>query len=193
MNVTFYVAPYEADAQLAFLSRQKIVDVVISEDSDCVPYGVKTVLFKLSPDGWGSELKRRSLGANEELSFVGWTEEMVRVCVACRLGARSLVASLTGVGAVCGAVYSAVRASWMRLQSVSERSRHYHSLQNREPAQDADRGTLAAAGNVWGASLTQRLDVGFGSTAEAEGVSAARQLRRALLLGHSHVPPPACI
>ncbi|RLN92684.1 hypothetical protein BBJ28_00014945 [Nothophytophthora sp. Chile5] len=70
MNVTFYVAPYEADAQLAFLSRHKLVDVVISEDSDCVPYGCKTMLFKWSGDGWASELKRRSLGANEELSFV---------------------------------------------------------------------------------------------------------------------------
>lgn len=36
------------------------------------------MLFKWSPEGWASELKRRSLGANEELSFVGWTEEMVR-------------------------------------------------------------------------------------------------------------------
>lgn len=35
------------------------------------------ILFKLSPEGWGSELKRRSLGANEELSFAGWNEEMV--------------------------------------------------------------------------------------------------------------------
>lgn len=43
MNITFYVAPYEADAQLAYMSRQKIIDVVISEDSDCVPYGCKTV------------------------------------------------------------------------------------------------------------------------------------------------------
>ena len=77
MNITFYVAPYEADAQLAFLSRHKLVDVVISDDSDCVLYGVKTVLFKLNLNGWCSELKRRSLGANEELSFVGWTEEMV--------------------------------------------------------------------------------------------------------------------
>ncbi|CAI5713224.1 unnamed protein product [Peronospora destructor] len=76
MNITFYVASYEADAQLAFLSRHKLVDVVISDDSDCVPYGVKTVLFKLNLNGWCSELKRRSLGANEELSFIGWTEEM---------------------------------------------------------------------------------------------------------------------
>jgi exonuclease-1 len=43
MNITFYVAPYEADAQLAYLSRQKIIDAVISEDSDCIPYGCKTV------------------------------------------------------------------------------------------------------------------------------------------------------
>lgn len=39
---------------------------------------IAQILFKWTPDGWASELKRRSLGANEELSFVGWTEEMVR-------------------------------------------------------------------------------------------------------------------
>ncbi|KAF1787326.1 Exonuclease 1 [Phytophthora cactorum] len=97
-DITFYVAPYEADAQLAFLSRQKIVDVVISQDSDCVPYGVKTVLFKLGPDGWGSELKRRSLGANEELSFVGWTEEMfIQLCV---LAGCDYCPSVSGVGII---------------------------------------------------------------------------------------------
>ncbi|KAH7467086.1 Exonuclease 1 [Phytophthora ramorum] len=98
MNITFYVAPYEADAQLAFLSRQKIIDVVISDDSDCVPYGVKTVLFKFSQDGWGSELKRRSLGANEELSFVGWVEEMfIQLCV---LAGCDYCPSVSGVGII---------------------------------------------------------------------------------------------
>lgn len=43
MSIVFYVAPYEADAQLAYMSRQKIIDVVISEDSDCAPYGCKAV------------------------------------------------------------------------------------------------------------------------------------------------------
>ncbi|KAL3672965.1 hypothetical protein V7S43_002265 [Phytophthora oleae] len=98
MDITFYVAPYEADAQLAFLSKQKIVDVVISEDSDCVPYGVKTALLKLQPDGWGTELKRRSLGANEELSFVGWTEEMfIQLCV---LAGCDYCRSVPGVGII---------------------------------------------------------------------------------------------
>lgn len=47
MDITFYVAPYEADAQLAFMSRNRMVDVVIMEDADSIPYGCKKVV-KLS-------------------------------------------------------------------------------------------------------------------------------------------------
>lgn len=47
MEIEFYVAPYEADAQLAFLSRTKFVDVVVSEDSDLIPYGCKTVRTRI--------------------------------------------------------------------------------------------------------------------------------------------------
>lgn len=49
MGLAFYVAPYEADAQLAFLSKAKLIDIVISEDSDCIPYGCKTVTM---PSHW---------------------------------------------------------------------------------------------------------------------------------------------
>lgn len=34
LDITFLVAPYEADAQLAFLCRMGWLDTVISEDSD---------------------------------------------------------------------------------------------------------------------------------------------------------------
>jgi 5'-3' exonuclease len=37
------VAPYEADAQLAFLSHIDYVHCVISEDSDLLPFGCKRV------------------------------------------------------------------------------------------------------------------------------------------------------
>lgn len=47
MDITFYVAPYEADAQLAFLSRIRMVDAVIMEDADSVPYGCKKVIWGL--------------------------------------------------------------------------------------------------------------------------------------------------
>ena len=50
-KVKYLVAPYEADAQLAYLSRCGVVDAVISEDSDVIPYGCKNCIFKLDKDG----------------------------------------------------------------------------------------------------------------------------------------------
>ena len=44
-RVELIVAPYEADAQLAYLSRSGLVDAVITEDSDCLPYGCKKVPY----------------------------------------------------------------------------------------------------------------------------------------------------
>lgn len=43
MNIDCIVAPYEADAQLAYLNINKIVDVVITEDSDLILFGCKKV------------------------------------------------------------------------------------------------------------------------------------------------------
>lgn len=42
-NIQFLVAPYEADAQLAWLARENLIDIVISDDSDCLVYGCKRV------------------------------------------------------------------------------------------------------------------------------------------------------
>ena len=42
-SVKCVVAPYEADAQLSYLCTSGIVDAVISEDSDCIPYGCREV------------------------------------------------------------------------------------------------------------------------------------------------------
>lgn len=33
--------------------------------------------MKWTEEGWASEIQQRSLGANEDFSFLGWTEEMV--------------------------------------------------------------------------------------------------------------------
>ena len=47
------MAPYEADAQLAYLWFKKIVDVVATEDSDLLAFGVERVFFKMDPEGYG--------------------------------------------------------------------------------------------------------------------------------------------
>ena len=38
------VASYEADAQVAYLVQNGLADVVISDDSDCLPYLCKMVI-----------------------------------------------------------------------------------------------------------------------------------------------------
>lgn len=40
------VAPYEADSQLAYLSKQSFVDLVITEDTDLIAHGCRSVLYK---------------------------------------------------------------------------------------------------------------------------------------------------
>jgi exonuclease 1 len=47
-RVDYIVAPYEADAQMTFLSVNKVVDAVITEDSDLIPFGCSRVIAILS-------------------------------------------------------------------------------------------------------------------------------------------------
>lgn len=55
------VAPYEADAQLAFLARNNLVHAIITEDSDLIPYGTDTVLYKMDRYGNCSILDKTSI------------------------------------------------------------------------------------------------------------------------------------
>ena len=51
-------APYEADAQLAYLARHKKVDVVVTEDSDLVAYKLPRVLLKLDRHSGAGQLRQ---------------------------------------------------------------------------------------------------------------------------------------
>lgn len=51
MKVEYIVAPYEADAQIAYLCREKIADFAVSEDSDLLVYGCQNLVLKLEADG----------------------------------------------------------------------------------------------------------------------------------------------
>lgn len=81
-NIKFLMAPYEADAQLAHLAHNKVIDLVIAEDSDLLVYQCPIVLFKMDQSGLGQEIRLRNLGANEELDLLCWTHEMfVDMCI----------------------------------------------------------------------------------------------------------------
>ncbi len=76
----YVVAPYEADAQLAYLEQQGIVDAIITEDSDLAAYGCKTVLFKMGSDGAIDEYSRDRLFHTDK--FRGWSlTEFRQMCI----------------------------------------------------------------------------------------------------------------
>ncbi|KAJ1547891.1 hypothetical protein HK096_009770, partial [Nowakowskiella sp. JEL0078] len=79
-GVDYIVAPYEADAQLAYLERNNFVSAVITEDSDLLVFGCRRVLFKLEADGTGIEINLSDLHKIPE--FRGWTHEKFRqMCI----------------------------------------------------------------------------------------------------------------
>ncbi len=43
MKIDFVVAPYEADAQLAYLEKIGLIQAIITEDSDLLVFGCKRV------------------------------------------------------------------------------------------------------------------------------------------------------
>lgn len=56
LKVDFVVAPYEADAQLAYLFRSGLIDVAMTEDSDLLLFGANRCLFKMDLNGRGIEI-----------------------------------------------------------------------------------------------------------------------------------------
>jgi exonuclease 1 len=98
LEIEYIISPYESDAQLAFLSLSKYVDVVITEDSDALVYGCRCVLYKLDQSGYGEEIKRRSLGANEGLSFLNWSDEQFKMM--CCLSGCDYAPKIRNVGIV---------------------------------------------------------------------------------------------
>ncbi|CAK0869915.1 unnamed protein product, partial [Prorocentrum cordatum] len=56
LSIHFVVAPYEADAQLAFMCRVGWVHAVISEDSDLLAYGCPNTFFKMDKYGDGQRI-----------------------------------------------------------------------------------------------------------------------------------------
>ena len=79
LNVPYVVAPYEADSQLAYLEKQGIISGVLSEDSDLLVFGVKSLLTKLDQYGECVVVNRADFTACREISLVGWTDKEFRI------------------------------------------------------------------------------------------------------------------
>jgi exonuclease 1 len=76
LKIDYYVAPYEADAQLTYLVNQGIADVVFTEDSDLLAFGAKRVFMKMEKNGFGVEINLDDLKKVEELNMQGFDQNM---------------------------------------------------------------------------------------------------------------------
>ena len=77
-KVQYVVAPYEADAQLAYLERKNFIQGVLSEDSDLLVFGVKRLLTKLDQYGDCVEINRADFTACRDISLIGWSDAEFR-------------------------------------------------------------------------------------------------------------------
>ncbi|KAL7099132.1 hypothetical protein ACP275_09G063400 [Erythranthe tilingii] len=102
-NTEYVVAPYEADAQLAYLSGLEAekggIAAVISEDSDLLAYGCPAVVFKMDRYGNGEEIIMEKVFKNtvgSVPSFKNFDRELFTgMCV---LAGCDFLPSVPGVG-----------------------------------------------------------------------------------------------
>ncbi|KAJ4462723.1 putative Exonuclease 1 [Paratrimastix pyriformis] len=95
-DIEFMVAPYEADAQLAYLYLNRLVSAVITEDSDLLAFGCETVLFKMDKTGSGKLLELSRLNTVTEVSFSHFTMAMfTQMCI---LSGCDYTPSIKGMG-----------------------------------------------------------------------------------------------
>ncbi|NWW77112.1 EXO1 Exonuclease, partial [Climacteris rufus] len=94
-GVDCIVAPYEADAQLAYLNKIGMVQAIITEDSDLLAFGCKKVFLKIDKFGNGLEIDQARLGNCKQLGNV-FTEEKFRYM--CILSGCDYLSSIYGIG-----------------------------------------------------------------------------------------------
>ena len=82
-NVEYYVAPYEADIQLAYLDKINYVDCIITEDSDLLALGCKKVLYKLDLDtNIGLEIEIKNLKKCTKYDFSDFdSDKFLTFCI----------------------------------------------------------------------------------------------------------------
>ncbi|KAG0043997.1 Rad2 nuclease [Gryganskiella cystojenkinii] len=95
-NIEYVVAPYEADAQLAYLEKIGLVHGIVTEDSDLLVFGCKRVIFKLDQYGAGIEILHADLAKVQDVSFHEWT--MTEIRHMCILSGCDYLPSIPGMG-----------------------------------------------------------------------------------------------
>jgi exonuclease-1 len=74
MSIDHQTAPYEADAQMAYMVKEGIADFAISEDSDLIAFGCNKLVFKMNHKGFGELFDYHAF--KNETNFKDWDEKL---------------------------------------------------------------------------------------------------------------------
>ena len=98
-GIAYVVAPYEADAQLAYLEKRGIIQAIVTEDSDLLVFGCKTLLIKMSQFGECVEIKREKFAnVTGQIKLHGFTDDDFRHMAI--LSGCDYLPSINGVGLI---------------------------------------------------------------------------------------------
>ncbi|ANB15459.1 exodeoxyribonuclease DIN7 [Sugiyamaella lignohabitans] len=78
-NISYVVAPYEADAQLVYLEMNGYIQAIISEDSDLLVFGAQCMLTKMDNVGKCIEVRRDKFHTCQDLNLADFNDENLRV------------------------------------------------------------------------------------------------------------------
>ncbi|XP_072172437.1 uncharacterized protein [Diadema setosum] len=95
LDVDCIVAPYEADAQLAYLEKNGFVQAVITEDSDLIAFGCKKVIVKLDLAGNCLEVDSSRLNRAMKAGSKFTPDKFRYMCI---LAGCDYLSSLPGIG-----------------------------------------------------------------------------------------------
>ncbi|KAJ8103006.1 hypothetical protein POJ06DRAFT_60863 [Lipomyces tetrasporus] len=77
-GVPYLVAPYEADAQMVYLEKTRLVSAIISEDSDLLVFGCKRLLTKLTDYGECVSIRRERFSSCTEIDLTSFSDALFR-------------------------------------------------------------------------------------------------------------------
>jgi len=96
-GVTCIVAPYEADAQLAYLFLKEQVSVIFTEDSDLLAFGVTKVFYRFGMGGYGFEINMENVEKAHEL-FERIPFDPIKFLSLCIFSGCDYLDSIKGIG-----------------------------------------------------------------------------------------------
>lgn len=109
LQIYVMIAPYEADAQIAYLVKEGIADIGISEDSDLLVYGCTNLVVKLKQSGdcqyielskvWG---KDSQTDASLKILKTLKQENLIELCI---MSGCDYIPSLKQIGLKTGLKY----------------------------------------------------------------------------------------